>query len=99
MKKDAHSSLADVMEGWNGKGKIGDNCLKVVMAIPCAVPDHKPMPGKGFFRLLGDRLAQTKSEIVKIEPEKTLEGPKGYGCLECKSTFYDSLGCYNNDYP
>ena len=42
VKKDAHMALADVMEGWKGEGKTGDNCPKVVMAIPCAVPDHKP---------------------------------------------------------
>ena len=60
------------------------------MAIPCAVPDHKPVPGKGFFCLLGDMLAQTRSEIVKFEPEKALDGPKGCGYLGSKSTFNDS---------
>ena len=55
-------ALADVMEGWKGEGQIGDNCPKVVMAIPCAVT------GKGYFFILGDGLAQTRSEIVKYEP-------------------------------
>ena len=73
----AHSSLTEVMKGWNAMGKIGDNCPKVLMATPCAVSDHKPVPGKGFFCLLGDRLAQTRAETVKSEPEKALEGPKG----------------------
>ena len=99
VKKNAHSSLTEVNKGWNSKGKMGDNCPKVLMATPCAVPDHKPVPGKGFFCLLGDRLAQTRSETVNSEPEKALEGPKGCGYLGCKSSFFDSLGCCNNDYP
>ena len=60
VKKNAHISLTEVMEGWNANGKIGDNFPKVLMAIPCAVPDHKPAPGKGYFCLLGERLAQTR---------------------------------------
>ena len=57
------------------------------MAIPCAVPDHKPVPGKGYFCLLGDRLAQTRSEIVKYEPEKALSGPVGLGIWAVKPRF------------
>ena len=77
VKRNAHSSLTEVNKGWNSKGKMGDNCPKVLMATPCAVPDHKPVPGKEFICLLGDRLAQTRSEIVKFEPEKALEGLQG----------------------
>ena len=47
-------ALADVMEGWKGEGKIGDNCPKEVMAIPCAVTDHRPVAGKGYFCFLGE---------------------------------------------
>ena len=51
VKKNAHCSLTEVMKGWHAKGKIGDNCPKVLMATPCAVPDHNPQSGKGFFCL------------------------------------------------
>ena len=95
VKKNAHCSLTEVMKGWHAKGKIGDNCPKVLMATPCAVPDHKPVSGKGIFCLLGDSLATTRAEIVKYEAEKALQGPKGCGYLGCKSSFFDSLGCYN----
>ena len=67
------------MKEWHAKGKIGDNFPKVLMATPCAVPDHKPVSGKALFCLLGDRLATTRAEIVKSEPEKALEAPKGCG--------------------
>ena len=65
VKKNAHCSLPGVMEGWKVKDQIGDNCPRVMMATPCAVPDHKPVNGKGFFCLLGDSLATTRAEVVK----------------------------------
>ena len=40
VKKNAHSSLTEAMKSWNAKGKISDNCPNVLMALPCAVPDH-----------------------------------------------------------
>ena len=61
--------------------------------------DHKPVNGNGYFVLPGDCLATTRSEVVKYEPWKALQGPKGCGYLGCKSSFFDSIGCYINDYP
>ena len=34
---------ADVMLGWKGEGKMGNNCPKVIMTIPYAVKDHRPI--------------------------------------------------------
>ena len=45
VQKDTHMALADVMEGWKGEGKIGDNCPKVVMMIPCVVTGQYPVRG------------------------------------------------------
>ena len=87
------------MLGWKGEGKVGDNCKKVVMTIPCAVKDHRPVDGKGYFCTLGERVVQTRSEILKSDPEVALSGPVGCGYLGCKATFFESLGCYNEDYP
>ena len=87
VKKDTHMALANVMEGWKGKGKIGDNCPKVVLVIPCTVTDHKPVAGKGYFCILGDTPAQTRSEFVKYEPEVALTGPAGCGYFGCKARF------------
>ena len=86
------------MEGWKIKGQIGDNCPRSLMATPCAVAEHTPVDGKGYFVLPGDCLAATMSEVVKYEPWKALQGPKGCGYLGCKSSFYDSIGCFINDY-
>ena len=61
--KVTHEALADVMLGWKGEGKVGDNCTKVVMTIPCAVKDHRPVPSGGYFCTLGERVAQTRSAI------------------------------------
>ena len=97
--KVTHEALADVMLGWKGEGKVGDNCPKVVMTIPCAVIDHRPVPGKGYFCTVGERVAQTKSEILKSDPEVALSGPWGAAIWAVKLPFLKSLGCYNEDYP
>ena len=81
-------ALADVMEGWKGEGKIGDNCPKVVMAIPFAVIDHRPVLCKGYFCSLGERVPQTRSEILKSDPEVSLYGPLECGNLGCKAAFF-----------
>ena len=99
VKKNAHCALAEVMEGWKIKGQIGDNCPRSLMGPPCAVADHKPVNGKGYFVLPGDCLAATRSEVVKYEPWKALQGPQRCGYLGCKSSFYGSIGCFINDYP
>ena len=39
------------------------------------------------------------SELVKYKPWEALQGPKGCGYLGCKSSFYDSIGCYLSEYP
>ena len=88
VKNDANMALADVMKGWKREGKTGDNCPKVVMVIPCTVTDHKPVAGKGYFCILGDTPAQTRSEFVKYEPEVALSGPEGCGYLGCKARFF-----------
>ena len=67
---------------------MGDNCPKVIMTIPCAVKYHRPVVGKGYFFIPGERVAQTRSEILKSDPKVALSGP-----------FFESLGRYNEDYP
>ena len=66
--KVTHEELAEVMLGWKGEGKVGDNCPKLIMTIPCSVKDHQPVEGKGYFCLSGERVAQTRSEIIKSDP-------------------------------
>ena len=41
----------------------------------------------------------TRSEILKSDPEVALSDPVGCGYLGCTATFFESLGCYNEDYP
>ena len=53
VKKNAHCALAEVMEGWKIKGQIGDNCPRSLMGTPCAVAEHTPVDGKGYFVLPG----------------------------------------------
>ena len=55
MAKVTHEALVDVMLGWNGVGKVGDNCHKVI--IPCSVKDHRPIEGEGYFCVSGERVA------------------------------------------
>ena len=47
------------------------------MVIPCTVTDHKLVAGKGYFYILGDRPAQTRSAFVKYASEVALSGPAG----------------------
>ena len=56
------------MEGGKVKGQIGDNCPRSLMGTPCAVADHKPVNGKGYFVLPGDCLQASMSELVKHKP-------------------------------
>ena len=57
------------------------------------------MEGKGYFCCLGKRVAQTRSEIIKGDPEAALSGLVGCGYLGCKATFFQAVQCYNEDYP
>ena len=41
--KVTHEALAEVMLGWKGEGKVGDNCPKLIITIPCSVKDHRPV--------------------------------------------------------
>ena len=49
-----HNALTKVMLGWKFEGKVGDNCLKLIMTIPCSVKNHRPVEGKGYFSGLGE---------------------------------------------
>ena len=69
------------------------------MTIPCAVKDRRPAVGKGYLCISGERVAQTRSEILKSDREAALSGPVGCCYLGCKAIFFESLGCYNGDYP
>ena len=68
---------------------MGDNCPKVIMTIPCAVKDHKPVDGKGYFCTLDERVAQTRSEILKSDPEVALSGPWGLAIWAVKQPFFN----------
>ena len=60
----------------------------VVIMIPCAVKDHRPVPGKGYYCTLVERVAQTRSEILKSDPEVALSSLVECGYLGCKATFF-----------
>ena len=89
--KVTHEALTEVMKGWKGEGKVGDNCPKLMMVTPCSVKDHHPVEGKGYFCCLVERVAQTRSEIIKGDPEAALSGPVICGYLGCKSSFFQAV--------
>ena len=91
--------MSEVIKGWNGVGKVGDNCPELLMVIPGLVKDHLPVEGKGHFYCLGKKVAQTRSEIIKKDPLTALDVLVGCGYLGCKAKFFQALLCYNEDYP
>ena len=69
------------------------------MVNPYSVKDHRPVEGKGYFCCLGERVAQTRSEIIKGDPEAALSGPVKCAYLGWKSSFFQAVQCYNGYYP
>ena len=57
------------------------------------------MEGNGYFCCFGERVAKTRSEFIKGDPEAALSGPVGCAYLGCKSSFFQAVQCYNGDYP
>ena len=40
--KVTHEALSEVMKGWKGVAKVGDNCPELLMVVPCSLKDHRP---------------------------------------------------------
>ena len=61
--KFTHEALTEVMKGWKGVLKVGDNCpeLVMVLVIPCSVKNQRPVKGKGYFCCSGKRVAQMRN--------------------------------------
>ena len=95
--KVSHEALREVMKGWKGVGKRGDKNPEVVMIVPCSVKDQHPVEGKGYMLCVGKKLAQSRSEVMKSDPETAIDGPVVCGYTGCTTKFFQALQRWNED--
>ena len=98
-ERNPYLEFEDMMESWTVKGAAGDTCPRTLMGTACSVTTHTPAPGKGYFVLPGDKLQAGLTELIKSNPAQALRGEKGCGYQGCKSSFFESIGAFNDLYP